>query len=256
MTNRNEYTHLGTVTEFRYSAEIGQAFSGLNELKWLVDWGTAWNFVASELALVFVDNHDNQRGHGGGGDTILNYKLLKEYKMATAFALAHTFGIVRLMSSFNFNTTDMGPPADVNGNIISPVFTVNGECEYGWVCEHRWADIYQMVDFRNVVKGTKITNWWDNGRNQIAFCRGDAGFIAFNGETSQFSGSFQTDLPPGKYCDIISGTNVNGICSGLTLVVDASKVVQIYNWESTEEGVLAIHIGARVRENNQFKYLY
>jgi len=25
-----------------------------------------------------------------------------------------------------------------------------------------------------------VTNWWDNGDKQIAFCRGQKGFIAFN----------------------------------------------------------------------------
>ena len=28
--------------------------------------------------------------------------------------------------------------------------------------------------------GTDVTNWWDNGDKQIAFCRGRKGFIAFN----------------------------------------------------------------------------
>jgi alpha-amylase len=27
-----------------------------------------------------------------------------------------------------------------------------------------------------------VNNWWDNGQNQIAFCRGNKGFIAFNGQ--------------------------------------------------------------------------
>ena len=28
--------------------------------------------------------------------------------------------------------------------------------------------------------GTGVSNWWDNGDKQIAFCRGGKGFIAFN----------------------------------------------------------------------------
>jgi hypothetical protein len=32
-------------------------------------------------ALVFVDNHDNQRGSGGGGANILTYKQSKLYKV-------------------------------------------------------------------------------------------------------------------------------------------------------------------------------
>ncbi|KAK3867221.1 hypothetical protein Pcinc_027299 [Petrolisthes cinctipes] len=42
--------------------------------------------------------------------------------------------------------------------------------------------IYSMVQFRNVAHGTDMNDWWDNGNNQIAFCRGDRGFIAINNE--------------------------------------------------------------------------
>lgn len=57
--SKNEYTHIGTVTEFRYSAEIGRAFNGRNQLRWLYNFGTAWGFLSSNLALTFVDNHVN-----------------------------------------------------------------------------------------------------------------------------------------------------------------------------------------------------
>jgi alpha-amylase len=43
--------------------------------------GQPWNFIADGDALVFVDNHDNQRGHGAGGEVILTYKQSKLYKV-------------------------------------------------------------------------------------------------------------------------------------------------------------------------------
>jgi len=39
-----------------------------------------------------------------------------------------------------------------------------------------------MVIFRNVVDGQPFSNWWDNGSNQVAFGRGDRGFIVFNND--------------------------------------------------------------------------
>lgn len=33
----------------------------------------AGGFMPSNRALVFVDNHDNQRGHGAGGASILTF---------------------------------------------------------------------------------------------------------------------------------------------------------------------------------------
>ena len=37
------------------------------------NWGEGWGLMPSDRALVFVDNHDNQRGHGAGGSSILTF---------------------------------------------------------------------------------------------------------------------------------------------------------------------------------------
>jgi alpha-amylase len=57
------------------------------------------------------------------------------------------------MSSYYFETHDQGPPQDSEQNILSPTINADGTCGNGWVCEHRWKQIYQMVAFRNLVKG-------------------------------------------------------------------------------------------------------
>jgi len=63
----DEYTHLGRVTEFRYSRDIGRAFRSHSSLASLSQFPAAsWQWLPSDRALVFVDNHDNQRGHGAG----------------------------------------------------------------------------------------------------------------------------------------------------------------------------------------------
>jgi alpha-amylase len=104
-------------------------------LKWLQSFGEGWNFFPSKYSLTFIDNHDNQRD----GDTnILTYKDGRLYKMATAFHLAWPYGVPRIMSSFNFTTREQGPPKDSQKNILPPTFDANGQCDNGWVCEHRW----------------------------------------------------------------------------------------------------------------------
>jgi len=240
-----EYTHMGTVTEFKYSAEIGRVFRGYDQLRWLENWGTGWGFLPSTQALVFVDNHDNQRGHGGGGANVLTYKQDKQYKMATAFKLAHPFGIKRLMSSFAFTNSDQGPPQDGSGNIISPSINADGTCGNGWVCEHRWRQIYHMIEFSNVVGETPISNWWSNQNNQIAFARTGRGFIAFNNQADALNANLQTSLPAGRYCDIISGRNNNGVCSGATVTVVAGGTAQITLAGNALDGVIAIHVGSQ-----------
>lgn len=99
---------------------------------------------------MFIDNHDNQR-HGGAD--ILTHKNPRPYKMATAFELAWPYGYPRMMSSFSFDDPDKGPPSDANENILGPEFNPDGTCTNGWVCEHRWRQMYNMVAFRNAVDG-------------------------------------------------------------------------------------------------------
>lgn len=167
--------------------------------------------------------------------------------MATAFHLAWTYGVPRLMSSFFFTNRDTGPPADGNGNIIAPTFDGNGQCNNGWVCEHRWPEISRMIGFRNTVYGTGVANWWDNGSNQIAFSRGSRGFIAFNGQYGvSLSQSLQTGLPAGTYCDIATGAKVGNSCTGIIVTVATGGIANIFLSATVTEGFLALHVDARL----------
>ncbi|EDW08396.1 alpha-amylase A [Drosophila mojavensis] len=244
--SKSEYTGLGAVTEFRHSDSIGKVFRGKDQLRYLNNWGTAWGFADSDASLVFVDNHDNQRGHGAGGADVLTYKVPKQYKMASAFMLAHPFGTPRVMSSFAFDNTDQGPPTTDGHNIASPIFNSDMSCGGGWVCEHRWRQIYNMVGFRNAVGDARLQNWWDNGSNQIAFSRGSEGFVAFNNDNYDLNSSLQTGLPAGTYCDVISGFKSGSSCTGKTIQVGSDGRANIYIGTSEEDGVVAIHVNAKL----------
>ena len=152
-------------------------------------------------ALAFVDNHDNQRNHGGGG-TILTYKDDYYYKLATAFNLAHHYAFKRVMSSYDFTDTDAGPPGNQPGNfeqarwehfyftyVDSRKFTfvkvskqglisqIPQGCGNGWICEHRWSSIMNLAQFANVCSGELVANWSIQGY-ALGFSRGNKGFIA------------------------------------------------------------------------------
>ncbi|XP_034479782.1 alpha-amylase 1 [Drosophila innubila] len=243
---KSEYTGMGAVTEFRHSDSIGKVFRGKDKLRYLNNWGTSWGFAASDRSLVFVDNHDNQRGHGAGGADVLTYKVPKQYKMASAFMLAHPFGTPRVMSSFAFSNPDQGPPTTDGQNIASPRFNSDKSCSGGWVCEHRWRQIYNMVGFRNAVGTAQLQNWWDNGSNQISFSRGNRGFVAFNNDNYDMNSSLQTGLPAGSYCDVISGQKNGSSCSGKTIVVGSDGRANISIRKAEEDGVVAIHINAKL----------
>jgi len=103
-----------------------------------------------------------------------------------------------------------------------------------------------MVAFRNVVDGTTLNDWWDNGGNQIAFCRGGKGFVALNNEGYALSQTLQTCLSAGTYCDVISGSLVNGQCTGKSVTVgsDGRALISLSNME--DDGIFAIHAESRV----------
>lgn len=66
----NEYYQTGQVTEFRYCIKVGEGVkNGFFNLQGIYDQG--WGMSDYDHAFVFVDNHDNQRGHGGGGNILV-----------------------------------------------------------------------------------------------------------------------------------------------------------------------------------------
>nr|AAN77138.1 alfa-amylase [Anthonomus grandis] len=234
-----EYTGFGRVCEFKYGMELAKCFRGSNPLKYLTNWGVGWGMADGSKTAVFIDNHDTERSNSA----YLNYKEDKAYKAAIAFMLAHPYeGLPKVMSSFYFDSSDQAPPAN-GDDVLSPGFNDDGTCTNGWVCQHRWSPIFNMVEFRNTVSGTELTNWWSGGDNQIAFSRGDKGLIAIsiNGDINS---NIPTGLPDGTYCDVISGSLSNGSCTGKTVTVSGGSAYISISSGDTNAAV-AIHVNAK-----------
>ena len=103
ITSREYSRDNNDVTEFKYSVRIGDTFS-TGKLDWFnnnVAFGEGWGFIPSHTAVVFTDNHDNQRGHGGGG-MCLTHKEPDLYKLSNIFMLAWPYGYPKVMSSYQF----------------------------------------------------------------------------------------------------------------------------------------------------------
>merc|ERR1712020_7637 len=101
------------VTEFRYGIKLAECIRGgdWNCLGGIYD--TNWGMADGMHAVVFVDNHDNQRGHGGAGGVMTACGPDHndwQYKIGAAFLLGHDYGFKRVMSSYYFDNTDQGPP--------------------------------------------------------------------------------------------------------------------------------------------------
>jgi alpha-amylase len=223
------------ITEFTFTG-VGNKFRGINGeyLAQLNPNGppggqfseTAWGLMSNDKAVVFLQNHDTQHQCG------ISYKDGSTFRLANVWMLAQTYGYPSVLSSYAFDCpvgNSMGPPSDVGGNTkdVSCAASLETATLGRWVCEHRDPYIREMVRFRRVVAGTDINHWWDNGRNAIAFSRGDRGFVALNRETTTVTATIATGLPTGTYCDRLTGGLASGACAGTTVVVDAAGAAQV-----------------------------
>lgn len=228
-----EYTGNGDVHEFRYGKDLSRVFR-YERLAYLRNFGEGWGHLPSGVAATFVDNHDTQRDDG----TVLTYRNGGIYALANAFMLAWPYGSPTVMSSYTFSSRDQGPPSDSSGRVL------NTTCFSGWQCEHRWQVIANMVGFRNATNGSGVVNWYDNGNNHIAFGRSGKGYLTINDEDYAINGrSYHTNLPAGRYCDVIHGDFSNGSCSGPVITVDANGWFQA---NIPAHDAVAIHVGARI----------
>ncbi|XP_068605416.1 alpha-amylase-like [Brachionichthys hirsutus] len=252
-----DYFRLGRVTEFRYGAKLGTVFRKWDQEKlfYTKKWGEGWGFMPDDKAVVFVDNHDNQRGHGAGGASIITFWDSRLYKMAVGYMLAHPYGVTRVMSSFRWNRNFvngkdqndwMGPPSHGDGSTKPVPINPDQTCGDGWVCEHRWRQIKNMVTFRNVVNGQPHSNWWDNQSNQVAFGRGNRGFIVFNNDDWVLDVSLNTGMPSGYYCDVISGEKEGNKCTGKQIKVDDNGKAHFKISNSDEDPFVAIHANSKL----------
>ena len=253
-----EYTGIADVTEFQWADNLGRKFQNLFEPDFgqngkLADLETigspVWNMLPSDKAVIFVSNHDDQRGDGRFAIVDFNDEFGLNF-IAEAYQMAQPYGYPKIMSSYYFNADEdrsIGRPATETpfspiGGCEAPYGPNRGGTE-GWVCEHRWEGLANMVAFRKSAENQPQTNWWDNNGNQIAFGRNGKGFIAINHEDFPLVRQFDTGMPDGDYCDILSGSVVNGNCTGNTITVSAGRAD--INIQSKNSAV-AFHEGSKL----------
>lgn len=159
--------------------------------------------------------------------------------------LAHDYGHVRLMSSYDFRDFESGPPTVAGSEEIrSPFDDVDNSTDGGWINEHRWSTVIEMVGWRNAVAGEAMRRWRSFGFQQVCFCRGHKGFVAFNGyEDRDFEETLSVCVPEGVYCDVIS-RGPDGVCAKYVRV-DGNRKASVFIAGGVDRvGVVAIHVGA------------
>ncbi|KAJ8298305.1 hypothetical protein KUTeg_024836, partial [Tegillarca granosa] len=127
--------------------------------------------------------------------------------------------IAWVMSSYYFgDDSSQGPPHNADFSAKDVTIEADGSCGNGWVCEHRWKPIANMIAFRNAVAGTSLNNW-RNQNDEVSFSRGNKGFFAM-AKQGHMNARLQTGLPAGQYCDLISDCQKK-------ITVDSSGMAQI-----------------------------
>ncbi|XP_055383704.1 alpha-amylase-related protein-like [Condylostylus longicornis] len=198
---KSEYTSLGRVIEFNFEEVISKIMRGGIILRNLDNFLDDFNLIQNHNAVVDIDNHDSQRTFN-----YLSYKDPIPFRMGIAFEFALPYGIPKMISSFAFDSYDESPPSDINQNIIDPAPRTDGNCQVNWNCEHRYYSVREMLRFARSVEMEPVKKFFSNDYGQFGFCRGNKGFIAFNPSSKDMEIEMNVCVPPGTYCDIISGS--------------------------------------------------
>lgn len=242
------------VTEFQYSYRLSDAFLGRGGVSPSLLQTLPSSFLPNDKAVVFTDNHDNQRGAN------VFYADGQNYELANVFLLAYPYGYPALMSSYGFDRStaagrDQGPPSSAGGATQS-TFDAGGaslcSAQLGsaqsgnWVCEHRRRAIAGMVGFRKAAAGAALSNWQSFSANQIGFARTGKGYVAINRGGTTLSAAVQTTLPLGQYCNVVADEFISGIttsCSGAPVIVaaDGSATISV-----PANSAVALHVGAKL----------
>lgn len=230
------YYSIGDVTEFGYPSKVSPNFITDGKLQYFSNFGAAWGLMPTADAVVFIDNHDTQRGNAQ-----LTYKSGKLYQLASIFMLAHPYGYPKVMSSYYFDSHDQGPPSSSVHGGDGSVACGSGPTASGgapWVCEHRWNPIANMVAWRASAGTVGVSNFAAPGGDTISFCRGSTACIALNRmEQATWTVTVKFALAPGKYCDVAQSDDTSK-CPTVVISSDGSASLNV-----PPLGAVALHVG-------------
>ncbi|GAA1853905.1 alpha-amylase family protein [Microbacterium koreense] len=230
-----EYTGSGEVFEFSYARDLAPQFeSGLFSDPDLSDERPM--HVPADRAIVFVDNHDTERGEAG-----LTYRDGDLYLLANVLMLADDYGTPVVYSGYAFSDRDAGPPAESDGTVTDSTcgaasagdLVTDGER----TCVQTWPGIVGMLDWRAVVGDAPRMPGVSAG-DAYGFERDGRGVVAVNVGDEEIVLEIPTALPSGDYCDVVAAS----ACDGADITV-ADGVASV---TVPPRAAVAAHLGSRV----------
>jgi len=225
-----EYAGFGEVFEFTYAGDLTPPLANgvFNDPEL---GGERPLHVASDRAIVFVDNHDTERGEAD-----VTYRDGGLYVIANALMLADDYGTPVVYSGYAFSDRDAGAPIGADGRVLDTACDgVAGPAESyddgERTCVHAWTAIAGMLEFRAFAGDAPRLPGVDEG-DAYGFEREGRGVVAVNVGSEPETIAIPTSLPAGEYRDVIAGE---------TYTVGDGEVV----FELEPLGAAAIHIGSR-----------
>ena len=232
------YLRSGDVLGVDGARQIQQAFQsyestgGVGSLSSLEVFGPESGLTPSAKTLSFVTNHDSERNTAD----FLSYKDGPTYVLAHQWLLAQGYGSPQVYSSFTWEKAEDSPPARADGRITDAV------CGQGWSCDHRNPGIVAMVGWHDYVGQAERANFWTDDANVVAFSKGNRGWVALNNGKAPEEIRVQTGLPGGRYCDVITGAEQAGGCTGTVVSVNSTGFAAV---TVPAKGVVAITRASR-----------
>ncbi|GAA3642876.1 carbohydrate-binding module family 20 domain-containing protein [Microbacterium awajiense] len=239
-----EYVGFGEVFEFTYARDLTPPLQNgvFNDPE--LD-GDRPLHVPSDSALVFVDNHDTERG-----EARVTYRDAAMYIIANALMLADDYGTPVVYSGYAFSDRDAGAPTDSDGRVTPVSCALETDVpaddydDGARTCVQTWPAVAGMLEFRAFAGDAPRLEGVDAG-DAYGFEREGRGVVAVNVGSETQRIEIPTSLPSGKYCDVVSGGRdavVDDGCRGETYTVSDGTV----RIDLAPQTAVAIHIGGRL----------
>lgn len=235
-----EYTAFGEVFEFSYARDLGpQLESGMLYDPDLSDERPL--HVPAPSAVVFIDNHDTERGNAP-----VTYRNGADYLLANVLMLADDYGTPVVYSGYAFSDPDAGAPTNADGTVDGAACAPHPapDAEYAdgdRTCVQRWAGIVGMLDWRAVV-GDAMRMPGVSHNDAYGFEREGRGAVAVNASDAEASLGIPTTMPDGEYCDVVA----NGPGSSCPEAVRIRVREGLAGFDLAPQQAAAIHLGSRV----------
>ena len=211
-----EYLATGELFEFSFS-QLMNSFD-IESVPNLEESMELGYYIDSDKAISFVTNHDTERN----GKALTPTASPEAFQLATIFMLASDYGTPMLYSGFSFTEYDQAPALGSNGAILDATC---GDSP-GWNCQQRDDSTIQMIKWRMKTLSLPIADFVHK-ESYSAWSKGNQGFFAVNASARELKSSFQTSLPAGQYCNILTLSKDETTCPGSEITVLGDGKVEL-----------------------------